>query len=136
MRVFLDTNVIVAAVSTRGLCADVLRETLARHVLVASEDLLGEVRGVLQNKLEVPAEIADEVVAWLRESAHPAEPARTMDLPLKDRADRGLVSAAIESRADLFVTGDREILGLARHGTMEIVSPRAYWERARGQGSK
>lgn len=136
MRVFLDTNVIVAAVSTRGLCADVLRETLARHVLVASADLLAEVRGVLQNKLGVPAGTVDEVVAWLRESALPAEPARTMDLPLKDRADRGLVSAAIEARADLFVTGDREILGLARHGTMEIVSPRAYWERVRGQGSK
>lgn len=136
MRVFLDANVIVAAVSSRGLCADVLRETLSRHVLIASEDLLGEVRKVLRDKFGVPAEIVNEVVAWLRESAHPAEPARTMDLPLKDRADRGLVSAAIEARADLFVTGDREILGLERRGRTEIVSPREFWERVRGRAPK
>ncbi len=136
MRVFLDTNVIIAAVSTRGLCADVLRETLARHDLVASEDLFSEVRRVLQDKLGVPSEIVDEVAALLRESAYLSEAAWTMDLPIKDRADRGLVSAAIEARADLFVTGDREILGLVRHRTMEIVSPREFWERVRGQTPK
>jgi putative PIN family toxin of toxin-antitoxin system len=136
MRVFLDTNIIVAAVSTRGLCADVLRETLARHDLVASEDLFSEIRRVLRDKLGVPPEIIDEVVALLREGAHLSEAVWTMDLQIKDRADRGLVSAAIEARADLFVTGDREILGLERHGTMEMVSPREFWERVRARPSK
>jgi putative PIN family toxin of toxin-antitoxin system len=136
MRIFLDTNVVVAAVSTRGLCADVMRETLARHDLLASEDLYDEIRRILQDKLGVPAEIVNEVVALLRESAHPSEPAWTINLPIKDRVDRGLVSAAVEGRADLFVTGDREILGLKRYGKMEMVSPREFWERLRGRGAK
>jgi len=133
MRVFLDTNVIVAAVSTRGLCADVFRETLARHDLVASEDLFIEIQRVLQDKLGVPAEIVNEVIALLRENAHLSEPAWAIDLPIKDRADQGLVSAAIEARADLFVTGDRELLDLKSLGKTEIVSPRAFWERMRGK---
>ena len=33
MRVLLDTNVIVSAVTTRGLCADVFRAVLAAHEL-------------------------------------------------------------------------------------------------------
>ena len=37
MRVFLDTNVLVSAFATRGLCADVLRHVLADHQLAASE---------------------------------------------------------------------------------------------------
>ncbi len=40
MRVFLDTNVLVSAVATRGLCADVLREVLLSHQLLVSADLL------------------------------------------------------------------------------------------------
>ena len=35
VRVFLDTNVLVAAFATRGLCADVVRTVLAEHELVA-----------------------------------------------------------------------------------------------------
>jgi putative PIN family toxin of toxin-antitoxin system len=132
MRVFLDTNVIVAAVSTRGLCADVLRETLARHDLVGSEDLFIEIQRVLQDKLGVPAGIVNEVIALLRENAHVSEPGWAIDLPIKDRADQGLVSAAIEARADLFVTGDRELLDLKSLEKTEIVSPRAFWERMRG----
>ena len=43
MRVFVDTNVLVAAVATRGLCADVLRAVLASHELVVSQQVLAEV---------------------------------------------------------------------------------------------
>jgi putative PIN family toxin of toxin-antitoxin system len=132
MRVFLDTNVIVAAVSTRGLCADVFRETLARHDIVASEDLFIEIQKVLHDKLGVRAGIVNEVVALLRENAHLSEPAWAIDLPIKDRADQGLVSAAIEARADLFVTGDRDS-STSRLRKTEIVSPRAFWERMRGK---
>jgi putative PIN family toxin of toxin-antitoxin system len=133
MRVFLDTNVIVAAVSTRGLCADVFRETLARHDLIASVELFTEIQRVLLDRLGVRAEIVKDVVALLRESAHLSEPVWTLDLPIEDRADQGLVSAAIKARADLFVTGDRELLGLRSLGKTEIVSPRAFWERMRGK---
>jgi len=37
VRVFLDTNVLVAAVATRGLCADVFRSALASYELVSSQ---------------------------------------------------------------------------------------------------
>ena len=36
MRVCLDTNVLIAAVATRGLCADVLRDPTDRWVLATA----------------------------------------------------------------------------------------------------
>ena len=42
MKVCLDTNVLVAAFATRGLCADVLRTVLVDHELVMGEVLLEE----------------------------------------------------------------------------------------------
>jgi putative PIN family toxin of toxin-antitoxin system len=131
MRVFLDTNVIVAAVATRGLCADVLRDVLAHHDLIVSEDLFGEVDRVLGGKLGVPAETVSEIVTLLRESGSVSMPPRTIDLAISGPADRALISAALEGKADLFVTGDQELLGLTKLEKMDVVSPRMFWERIR-----
>lgn len=137
MRVFLDTNVIVGAVATRGLCADVLREVLAHHDLIVSEDLFGEVRKVLGGKLGVPAETVSEIVTLLRESGSVSTPSRTIDLAISGPADRALISAAIEGKADLFVTGDRELLGFTSFGKkMDMVSPRMFWERISGRSTE
>ena len=37
MRVFLDTNVLVSALTTRGLAADVFRLALSEHELLTGE---------------------------------------------------------------------------------------------------
>jgi len=47
VRVFLDTNVLVSAFATRGVCADLVRFVLAEHTLVTSEVVLRELRRVL-----------------------------------------------------------------------------------------
>src|SRR5690349_11582510 len=67
MRVCFDTNVLVAAVATRGLAADVLRLTLAEHDLLVPDVVLVELRRVLRTKFKLrPARIA-ELEAFLRE---------------------------------------------------------------------
>lgn len=136
MRVFLDTNVIVSAVATRGLCADVFREALVHHELVISEGLLAEIAEVLQGKIGVPPEFVSDVLTLLREGSLLSKPSPAVDLPIHDPEDKALISAALNGRADLFVTGDRELLDLLESGPMEIVSPRAFWERVRGRAAK
>lgn len=136
MRVFLDTNVIVSAVATRGLCADVLREALVRHELIISEALLREVENVLRGKIGVPHGVVSDLIDFLREGSFLAKPSPTADLPIRSLADRALVSAAVNGKADLFVTGDRELLGLSVSGLLEIIAPRIFWERVRGELKK
>ena len=131
MRVFLDTNVIVAAVATRGLCADVMREVLVRHELVITETLLDEIKTVLAGKIGVPPALIADLESLLCEGAARSSPSDTTNLPILDPADRILISAALNGRSELFVTGDAEILGLRTIGDMTIVSPRAFWERVR-----
>ena len=131
MRVFLDTNVIVAAVTTRGLCADVVREALARHELVVSETLFQEITVVLMEKLGVPAGFISDLISLVREGAVLAIPSAATDIPARDQADRVLVSAALNGKAELFVTGDAELLELRAIGPMAFVSPRGFWERVK-----
>jgi predicted nucleic acid-binding protein len=48
-----------------------------------------------------------------------------------DDNDRRLIAAAAAAAADLFVTGDKRVLGWRAvkraHGVMQIVSPRTAW---------
>jgi predicted nucleic acid-binding protein len=40
-----------------------------------------------------------------------------------------MLSSALNGGADLFITGDKELLGLQNIRNMGIVSPRMFWER-------
>lgn len=133
MKVFLDTNVIASATATRGLCADVLRTVIEFHVLVVSEHLIGELRRVLKNKFGVPSEMIADVVWLLQQDTISAEARPLSDLPLKDPADVAIVSSALNGGADILVTGDKEMLDLKRVGTLQILTPRQFWDNERGQ---
>jgi len=52
MKVFLDTNVLISAVATRGLCADVMREVLTSHELVVCEPLIKELKEISKTRLD------------------------------------------------------------------------------------
>ncbi|MGH2372444.1 MAG: putative toxin-antitoxin system toxin component, PIN family [Gemmatimonadales bacterium] len=136
MRVCLDTNVLVAALATRGLAADVLRLILAEHELVVPEVVLGELRRVLGKKLKLQAAAIDAVETFLREHEVVPKPAELLDVPVRDRADAWVLASAVAGRADLLVTGDQDLLVLGPRAPLPVVDPRAFWNLARGSADK
>jgi len=133
MRVFLDTNVLVSAVATRGLCADVFREVLTSHELIICDALLQEVKKVLQQKLKAPPSLASEFLNLLTQDTIKAKPSRLPRVAIKDKSDLIILAAALSGNDELLVTGDRELLDLGNVEGLDIVSPRAFWERLRSQ---
>jgi len=133
MRVFLDTNVIVSATATRGLCADVLRTVIGFHDLVVSEHLIAELRRVLKDKFGASPDVIIDVVWLLRQDTIASHATPLRDVPLPDPADVAIVSSALNGAADVLVTGDKEILALRRIGSLEILTPRQFWDKERGQ---
>jgi putative PIN family toxin of toxin-antitoxin system len=128
VRVLLDTNVIVSAVTTRGLCADVFRAVLAAHELVICPQVLQEVRRILGMKFDVPEQLIAEYLELIGQDAIVAEFEGLPDLPIQDRDDAEIVAAAIGARAEVLVTGDHELQSLKNIGQLRIISPRAFWE--------
>ena len=132
MRVFLDTNVIVSAVTTRGLCADVFRTVLAEHELVTSPRVLQEVKRILTSKFSVPDGLITEYLELIEEDAIIAH-ATDLAVPgIKDKDDVEIVSAAVAAGAQVLVTGDQEVQGLKSIRKVRIVSPRSFWEELTG----
>lgn len=134
MRVYLDTNVLVSAVATRGLSADVLQVVLAEHQLVLGEVVLGELRRVLRQKLKLPLGTADEIDAFLRFHGAASDVVAPLDLEIRDPSDLRILGEAIAGKADLLVTGDRDLLEIKKP-PLRILAPRGFWDLLRADPS-
>jgi putative PIN family toxin of toxin-antitoxin system len=131
VRVCLDTNVLIAAFASRGLCSDVLRAVLTEHDLILGEVILTEFRRVLKTKFKVPEDrIASAVAAFSTVEIVP-KPAEPSALQMRDRADRWIIATALVGKADVLVSGDSDLLDVADQAPLPILSPRAFWELLR-----
>jgi putative PIN family toxin of toxin-antitoxin system len=128
VRVFLDTNVLVSAFASRGLCAEVLELVLQDHDLILGRNVLRELGKALREKVKLPNVLAAEIVDFVSTEAtqvvDKAEPANVN----VDAADALVLGEALVGQAEAFVTGDAALLRLAAAGALKIVSPRQFWE--------
>ncbi len=131
MRVLLETNVLVSAFTARGLCADLLREILARHTLVTGEVVLAEFRRILSGKFRAPRAVVEAAVAAASAGEVVPRPRRRLALRSRDPSDDLVLASAVAGKADLLVTGDRDFLCPAGRAPLPILSPREAWGRVR-----
>jgi putative PIN family toxin of toxin-antitoxin system len=131
VRIFLDTNVLVSAFATRGLCAEVLELVLLDHDLILGRSVLRELEKALLEKVRLSAALAKDVVDFVSTEAtqvvDEAEPAQLH----VDAADALVVGEALAGQAGLFVTGDAALLRLNSVQAVKIISPRQLWETLR-----
>jgi putative PIN family toxin of toxin-antitoxin system len=133
MKVFLDTNVLASAAATRGLCADVLRLVFASHQLFISEQVLKELRNVLRLKFGVNQDLTDDFIWLLQQDTVLTRPVQVPRVEIQDKDDLFILAAAIAAEAEVFVTGDKELLRLGHVEELEILSPRQFWEKLKAQ---
>ena len=131
MRVFFDTNVLVSAVATRGICADLLRIVSSEHELVVGEVVLTELRRVLETRMRVPTERIDEVEKFIRTYEVVAKPDAMDPIVVRDEADRWVLANARAGQTDVLITGDGDLLAVAATAGVHIVTPREFWEELR-----
>ena len=129
MKIVLDSNVLVAAFATQGLCHALLEVCIDQHEVLLSPDILKEVVAALQKKLKVPARITQDVADYL---THHATLSRKIRRPPKqlsrDPSDDHILILASQSRADYVITGDQDLLIMREHDGIPIVLPRRFWE--------
>jgi putative PIN family toxin of toxin-antitoxin system len=130
VRVFLDTNMLVSAFATRGLAADVLRWVISEHTLITGDVVLRELARVLTDRIKLPRSRGEDIVAFLREYAVVPKPQAPSDVTIRDEDDRWVLASAVSGAADVLVTGDQDLLGVATKAPLKIVSPRGFWELA------
>ena len=104
-------------------------EVLTSHELLTSVQVLNELERVLRSKLGIPQDLIADFISLLSQDIVLAKPDAVPTVEIKDESDLPILSAAISAKADVFVTGDKEILGIRQVKKMAILSPRELWEK-------
>lgn len=127
MRVLLDTNVLLAAYLTRGVCHELLEHCKRTHQIVTWDRLLREFEAKLVRKVKVPAEKAAAAVALVRAEAEVVSPAPLETAVSRDPDDDWVLAAASAGRCDCIVTGDKDLLVLDAFAGIPIIAPGSFW---------
>ena len=137
MKVFLDTNVLVSGFTARGLCADVIRLVLAEHELITGEVVLIEIERVLSKKIGLPAPNVEEILSFLETQTVQPKPKTVVGDPVRDEDDAWVLASALAAKADVLVTGDKDLLDVADHVSgLTITDPRGFWNLVKKSSKK
>jgi len=129
MKVVFDTNIFISAFAIPGGMAEkaVLRIIEGRDELVISSAIIKEVLSVLSLKFGRDREALSHVAVILSDLGEWVDPKQTVRT-LKDDPDNRILECASFGKADIIVTGDKEMLRLGEFNQVKIVSLRKYLE--------
>lgn len=136
IKAIIDTNVWISGIFfRRGLPARLLaawRDDFYR--IVVTREILAELEVQLQQKSARFATSPGLAAEWLRLIRTYAIliPAQgTVSGVCRDPKDDKFLDAAVSATAPLLVTGDKDLLTLARYQNVQIVTPRQFAEELR-----
>ena len=127
MTVVPDTNVVVAALVSNGLCRELLHRTIRMRILATSDVLLQELDTTLRDKFDVTPSVA-AFLDLFRASIRVVEP-KALPAPVcRDASDDVVLATAVAAGADVIVTGDQDLLVMGSYQGIRIASPRSLIE--------
>jgi putative PIN family toxin of toxin-antitoxin system len=128
VRAVFDTNVLIAAFLTEGLCSGLLiRARKQAFNLVLCDDIIREFEGILIKKFKLTSTAISEISAIVSEAAseilHKLNPIPRI---CRDPNDDMIIACAIDATADYIVTGDEDLLILKKYKDIVIMNPRNF----------
>lgn len=135
MIVVFDTNIFISALAIPGSLAEkaVLKIVEGEDALLTSRALLDELLSTLARKFSHDAEQLSRVAVNISELAEIVKPGKRINV-LQDDPDNRVLECALAGKADLIVTGDKEMLRLRDYKGIRIISLRDYLGAGGGHG--
>lgn len=128
MKVVLDSNVILAAFATRGLCAEIFEHCIERHDIVISRQIIDEVSANLLKKFKMPQDKISMITDYLIEFCITFKTDPEPEKICRDPDDDGILNLALISSSEFIVTGDKDLLVIENYKGIKIVTPRSFIE--------
>jgi putative PIN family toxin of toxin-antitoxin system len=130
VKVFIDSNVLIAALRGSALCRQLLFQVqeATRQELYISDTVLSETARILRYKMGVPPEVIAAQLAQVAELLNVSHKA-VEPVPCSDLDDGWVLADAVQTGADYFVTGDKVLLAMYTVQSMRIVTPRELMDQ-------
>jgi putative PIN family toxin of toxin-antitoxin system len=124
----LDTNVLVAALIARGVCAELLEYCVREHAIVTSQPLLDELADVLTRKFRQPDRDVQAALGLFTSRFTLVAPTRIDPPVCRDTDDDVVLGTALAGGCRAVVTGDQDLLMLDRFRDVRVLTPSAFWK--------
>ena len=128
MRAVFDTNVLISAFLTEGVCSKLLvRARKKQFHLSTCPFILDEFQAILRGKLSATKGEVQAAILLINEAAQSAvHPVHSAAGACRDSVDDNVLDCLIASGADYLVTGDADLLALKTFRGKAIVRPRDF----------
>jgi len=128
VKAVFDTNVLIAAFLTEGICAKLLIRARRRDFdLILCDGILQEFERVLKKKFAASPHETSEALIILSEAALEILGRTDSITPIcRDSDDDLILACARDAAADYVVTGDEDLLVLKNYEGISIVNPREF----------
>lgn len=128
MIVVFDTNVLIAAIITEGICSKLLRRARAGEIsLVSCPFIMKELQRTLSKKFHLSH---DEVLSAMEPVSealsHVIEHSVKITGICRDADDDNIIACAVAAKADYLVTGDADLLRIKKYQDVKIITPRDF----------
>ncbi|NKQ35339.1 MAG: putative toxin-antitoxin system toxin component, PIN family [Chloroflexi bacterium] len=123
MKVVLDTNVLIAAFITQGVCHELLEHCVYHHEIIISDFILDELRQKLTGKFKYSIQDVTDVGNLLLSVAQIVTPIVFESPVSRDPDDDFVLGTAVAGNAACIITGDKDLLVLERYGNIDIIKP-------------
>jgi uncharacterized protein len=127
VRIVVDTNVIIAGLVAEGICRDIVKRRLPACELFTSRALLDELAAKLQEKFGLdPNELP--LLKIYEDEAAVIKPSKLSESVCRDEDDDEVLATALAAKAEIILTGDKDLLMLKEFQGVKILSPRQFAE--------
>src|SRR3954469_17833406 len=99
MRIVLDTNVLIAALISRGVCLELLEHCALNHVLLTSDFILGELHAHLVKKFKCDGKETNLSSMLLRSQIEHVIPTLLGNQVCRDAGDDQILGTASAGKA-------------------------------------
>ena len=123
-----DTNVLIAAIITEGICSKLLHRARAGEFsLISCPFIMKELRRILSKKFRLSNEDIDVAKEPINEAIHQVieQNLKVTDV-CRDATDDNIIACAVAAKADYLVTGDSDLLVIRSYQGIKIVTPRDF----------
>jgi len=128
MKVFFDTNVLVAAYATHGACNELLNHCIARHVIYTSAFVLDELADKLIHRIKLSRDETTAIIHFLQRNCVIATERPLTRYICRDHDDDHVLAAALNEHVNCIITGDQDLLTLKRIENIPIIQPGSFWK--------
>jgi putative PIN family toxin of toxin-antitoxin system len=128
LKALFDTNVLLAAFLTEGVCEKLLTRARKRHFeLISCPFILHEFDRILAKKFSATKSERETALALIAEAAMDiVHPSATPSGACRDGDDDNVLACAVEAAAEYLVTGDKDLLHMKTYRGIRILTPRDF----------